>query len=182
MYGGRLTDKKPETVPSMRGEVLKRKEKSFCRLAALYPDLKRAALEAGFKDPEKALAKLLSREDIAAEIGRISRNAREVFRNVAASGLYRLACGDSGDAMTLVFSECVPLTRLKEMDLSAVQEIKRTDKGVEVKFCDRIKALDKLRELADSDSAHGSGSLIDAIRRSAEALSCAAPGGDGNEL
>lgn len=149
-------------------------------MAAVYADLRRAAREAGYKEPGKALVKMITRDDIAAEIRKMSGNSRSVFRSTAAGALYRLACGDVSDAMTLALSDCVPLTRLKEMDLSAVQEIKRTDKGVEIKFCDRIKALDKLSGLEDEDAARGSGSLIDAILRSAEALSGTSPEEDGH--
>ena len=150
---------------------MKKREKDFCRLAAVYADLNRAAREAGYKKPEKALPKLVTRSDIAAEIRRMSENSRSIYRDAAAGGLYRLACGDPADAMTVALCDSVPLTRLKEMDLSAVQEIKRTDRGVEIKFCDRIKALDRLAELTDSGVSQSAGSLIEAIMRSAEALS-----------
>ena len=161
---------------------MKKREKDFCRLTAVYADVLRAAREAGYKKPEQALSKLITRGDIAAEIRRMSENSRSVYRDAAAGGLYRLACGAPGDAITLALCDSVPLSRLKELELSAVQEIKRTDKGVEIKFCDRIKALDKLAELEDRGASKGAGSLIDAITRSAQALSASPVEEDAREV
>ncbi len=75
------------------------------------------------------------------------------------------------DALTLLYRDDLSEEDLRMLDLRNVSEIKRTDKGIEVKFCDRIKAIDKLQELLDSGAEHGNGSgLLDAILSSAEAL------------
>ena len=75
------------------------------------------------------------------------------------------------DALTLLYRDDLSEEDLGMLDLRNVSEIKRTDKGIEVKFCDRIKAIDKLQELLGSGEEQGNGSgLLDAILSSAEAL------------
>lgn len=149
---------------------MKVREKEFCRLMAVYADPRRAAREAGYRRPETVLSQLLTREDIAQEIEKLSTNAQKIYRSTVACGLFRLACGDVGDAAELALSDKLGVERLRELDLSCVQEIKRTDKGVELKLCDRIKALDRLAEMIGESSEYGGG-LEEAMLRSAQALS-----------
>lgn len=150
---------------------MKPRERQFCRLLTVCADPLLAAEKAGFRDPLKALADLTGREDIAAEIRRLSENIRSIYQSTAVCGLYRLACGGVGDALTLVYSDALTPEKLRELDLNSVQEIKRTDKGIEIKFCDRVKALDKLGEMLTAEGGKNtSGGLLDAIVRSAEAI------------
>lgn len=150
---------------------MKPKEKEFCRQMTMTADPVRAAKQAGFRRAERSAAQLLSRSDIAEEIRRLSGNLRSIYESTALCGLYRLACGGVGDALTPVFGESLSPDDLGTLDLSCVSEIRRTDKGVEVKLCDRIKAMDKLFELIGSPREQGSGSLLEAMALSAEALS-----------
>ena len=151
---------------------MKTKEKEFCRLTALTADPLRAAREAGYKRPEESLSKLIGREDIAEEIRRLSRNMRSVYESTAVCGLYRLAYGGVGDALTLLYGDHFAPEELRKMDLTRVSEIKRTDKGVEIRFCDRVKAIDKLCELlGGSRDPEASGGLLEAMLLSAKALS-----------
>ena len=151
---------------------MKPREKEFCRLMTVYADPVRAAREAGYKHPEKAWSELSAREEIVGEIRRRSENIRSIYESTAVCGLYRLAYGGAGDALTLLYREKLSEDELHRLDLRNVSEIKRTDKSVEVRFCDRIKAIEKLKELLESGSKQGSGTgLLDAILLSAEALS-----------
>ena len=150
---------------------MKKKEKEFCRQMTVTADPVRAARQAGYRRPEKSAAQLLAREDIAEEIRRLCANLRSIYESTALCGLYRLACGGVGDALVPVFSENLLPEELGDLDLSCVSEIKRTDKGVEVKLCDRIKAMDKLFELIGAPGEQGTGSLMEAMVLSAEALS-----------
>ena len=105
------------------------------------------------------------------EIRRRCENIRSIYESTAVCGLYRLAYGGVSDALTLLYRDDLSEEDLRMLDLRNVSEIKRTDKGIEVKFCDRIKAIDKLQELLGSGTEHGNGSgLLDAILSSAEAL------------
>lgn len=151
---------------------MKPREKEFCRLMTVFADPVKAARQAGYKYPEKAWPELAARKEIAREIRRRCENIRSIYESTAICGLYRLAYGDSGDALSLLYREHFGEEELRELDLRNVSEIKRTDKGVEIRFCDRIKAVDKLQEAFGSSSENGGGSgLLDAIMLSAQALS-----------
>ena len=151
---------------------MKPREKEFCRLMTVYADPKRAAGEAGYKHPESAWLNLMGREDIAEEIRRLSRNIRSVYESTAISGLYKLAFGGVSDALALLYDKDMTPESMSKLDLSCVSEIKRTDKGVEIKFCDRMKAMAQLLQHLDQDEGSSSSSgLLDAMMLSAEALS-----------
>lgn len=87
-------------------------------------------------------------------------------------GFRRLAFGDIQDAVKLLFeSEENVLSVLPELDLFNVSEIKRQKGGgMEIKFFDRIKALEKLREITDSDSGQAAVSFYDALEKSAGSI------------
>lgn len=150
---------------------MKPREKEFCRLMTIYGDPIQAARQAGFKHPENAWPELCAREEIVSEIRRRSESIRSIFESTAACGLYRLAYGGVSDALTLLYREQLSEDDLKTLDLRNVSEIKRTDKGIEIRFCDRIKAVERLHELLSADAEQeGSTGLLDAILLSAEAL------------
>ena len=59
--------------------------------------------------------------------------------------------------------------KLRNMDLFLVSEIKKPrDGNMEIKFFDRLKALEKLEQQVDSDG--GAQRLIEAIERGARSL------------
>lgn len=149
---------------------MKPKEKEFCRLLALYAEPLRAARAAGYKHPERSVCRLMGREDVAGEVSRLSRQLRSLYENVALSGLYRLAYGGVGDAPALLYREHFAPEELAKLDLSSVSEIKRTDKGVEIRFCDRAKAIAQLFEQLGVGAEKEAGGLIEAMRLSAQAL------------
>ena len=73
------------------------------------------------------------------------------------NGLKKLAFGNVSDAVSLLFlSDEDALLKLPELNLYNVSEIKRPrGGGMEIKFFDRIKACERLKEYAgdaDSDS------------------------------
>ena len=151
---------------------MKPKEKEFCRLTALCGEPSRAAYMAGYRHPERRWQQLLCREDIAAEIKRYASLLRSVYEDTAVGGLYRIAFGAHNDALRLLYRENLSDAELNDLDLSSVAEIKRTkDKSVEIKFVDRVKAIDKLNEIFNSSQELNSpGGLVEAIRLSAQAL------------
>lgn len=151
---------------------MKKKEMAFCRLTAVTGNPHTAAVRAGYRRPDEAWPELIARRDIADEIGRVTREVSKVFRDTLMCAALRLTAADNNDAVKLVYREQVSDDELREMDLSGIAEIKRTkDKSVEIKFFDRLKALDRLSELsgADADSAP-EGGLLEAMRLSAQAL------------
>lgn len=150
---------------------MKPKEKEFCRFMTVHGDPQRAAVQAGYKEAQSVWPELMAREDVAQEISRRMKNIRSIYRSTAVCGLYRLAYGDITDALTLLVSDHIGESALRGLDLACIAEIKRTDKSVEMKFCDRLKAIDRLAQIltSDGDAASGS-SLIEAMMRSAEAI------------
>ena len=84
-------------------------------------------------------------------------------------GLYRLAFGEITDAISLLFEdEETVLEKLPTLNLFNISEIKRPKGGgMEIKFFDRIRALEKLRELSTQKGDQGL-SFYEALEKSAE--------------
>lgn len=87
-------------------------------------------------------------------------------------GLGRLAFGNIQDAITLLFeTEESILSVLPSLDLFNVSEIKRQKGGaMEIKFFDRLKAFEKLKEIIGTDERQSCASFYDAIEKSAGKL------------
>lgn len=153
----------------MKKKSLSSKEKEFCRLYLSLADSAAAAEKAGFTgDFAKTGNVLLSRSDITEEIGRLCSLQRKSMSKMAAVGYQRLAFGSIADAVSLLYMESPSPDALRKMDLFLVSEIKRPKDGsMEIKFFDRMKALEKLSEGVEGD---GAASFYEAICRSAQVL------------
>lgn len=94
---------------------------------------------------------------------------KKITEKEICEGLRRLAFGDITDAIILLYeSEENIINLLPSLDLFNVSEIKRPKGGgMEIKFFDRLKALEKLRELADYNSEGGTSSFYEALERGA---------------
>lgn len=96
---------------------------------------------------------------------------RKPDRNDVISGYYRLAFGCFTDAVSLLFDDEVTATKIQELDLFNISEIKRKKNGeVEIKFFDRLKALEKLENTSCDKGENGVYSLYSAIEKGASAL------------
>ena len=84
-------------------------------------------------------------------------------------GLFNLAFGDISDAVSLLYlSDEEALERLPKLNLFNVSEIKRPKGGgMEIKFFDRIKACEKLREHTTVKNDEGL-SFYQALEKSVE--------------
>lgn len=154
----------------MKKKGLTSKEKEFCRLYLSIADPTEAALRAGYtKESQKAGNQLLARGDIAEEIERLCNVQKKSMAKMATMGYQRLAFGSIADAVSLLYMENPSQETLRKMDLFSVSEIKRPKDGsMEIKFFDRMKALEKLSGSEEGDTAEY---FYDAIRRSAQILS-----------
>lgn len=65
--------------------------------------------------------------------------------------LRKLADRPVNDAVKLAFLTPETADQARDLDLSGLTELKRTDKSVEVKFVDQIKVLEMMRELMEQD-------------------------------
>ena len=152
---------------------LKSREKLFCLFYCQCRSPRLAAASAGYRIfSARAAARLISRPDIQAEIEKID-SVMPVTHSEIVSGCRTLAFGSAADAFSLILCGDEELTaeRIEALNLMNVSEIKRPKGGgIEIKFFDRLKALEKLYELS---SAQGDGEapfFYDAIEKSAAAL------------
>lgn len=108
---------------------------------------------AGFDEPEKAGIELLSKDEVAEKIRCIFNERKKGLSVHACSGYERLAFGSIADAVSLMFCENPTHSELERLDLFNVAEIKRPKEGaMEIKFFDRLRALEKLEQLEGSDT------------------------------
>lgn len=154
---------------------MKRNTKSklnpFCCNYVLLGSIEEAAVRIGIPR-ENALSEgveLLKTDECQQLISQL-RQILSDSGNVTA-GLKRLAFGNCSDAIYLVFAdELPPASVIEKLDLFNVSEIKRVKGGgVEVKFFDRLKALEKLFELENAFSGRDKEeSLIQALSANVE--------------
>ncbi len=145
------------------------KEKLFCTYYSLSRNGREAAAKSGYVFPEKSALRLLKRENVIAEIERLDESRKRNERDISA-GYFRLAFGCVSDAVKLIFSDEVDTERIEEMDLFNISEIKRKKGGdIEIKFFDRLKALQQLYEMTEPSGACDSG-FYSAIEKGAAAL------------
>lgn len=108
--------------------------------------------------------KLLARDDIQNEISRLVKSKEKLARTLASVGYQRLAFGNTSDAVSLIYSEDPGEADIGSMDLFMISEIKKPKDGsIEIKFFDRLKALEKLEQIS-SDSPFAN--FFDAIGES----------------
>ncbi len=153
----------------MNEKRLTKKELDFCRIFVRLRNPKESAIRAGFEIlPEYRAIGLLSKKEIRNKIHEFEKET-SADENLISAGLQRLAFGSIGDAVKLIISASESATPdIDSLDLFNVAEIKYTcGKGMEIKFFDRLKALEKLSEISQSATQSGALSFYEAIERSA---------------
>ncbi|MBQ6570260.1 MAG: terminase small subunit [Clostridia bacterium] len=127
------------------------KEKKFCLYYANTRNVREAAARAGYGVlSELTGMRLLAKSEIRDYIDKIEKSLPQ--ENLARAGLERLAFGSISDAVKLIFCDTEKLDpdALDAMELYCVSEIKRPKGGgLEIKFFDRLKALEKLLGISD---------------------------------
>lgn len=146
------------------------KEKLFCTYYSLNRNARESAARSGYMFPEKAAVRLLKRKEILAFTEELDKQRKADKKDIA-QGYVRLAFGCVSDAIRLLFNEEPETSEIEKMDLFNISEIKRKKGGdIEIKFFDRLKALEKLQQLCDEKDYSTASSLYGAIASSAEAL------------
>lgn len=149
---------------------LSSKERLFCTYYCISRNGREAATKSGYMFPEKNAVRLLEKKEVAEEIEKIDREKRAKSSDVI-SGYYRLAFGCFADAISLLFKEDITAEELQKMDLYNISDIRRKKGGdIEIKFFDRIKALEHLEEISSGEEKSTAHSLLDAIEKGAAAL------------
>jgi len=117
--------------------------------------------------PEQTGQQLLMREDVIAKVKKYRDTRLNDLRFMALLGYERLAFGSIADCVQLLYKENPTLQELESMDLFLISEIKRPKDGaMEIKFFDRLKALEKLCE-AQQSSQENSMPFYKALENSA---------------
>ena len=141
----------------------KRDDGVFCRTYLRTMDPEQAAEAVGRRDGFSMLGSATvrkrldrMREDAAGQVRR-----EDVIRRLA-----QLAFGRANDAIALALSPERESRNVAKMDLSAVSEFKVTDKGgVEIRFLDRVKALEALCVLLERQEGEaGAEAFLRALR------------------
>lgn len=89
----------------------------------------------------------------------------------------RIASCRVNDAVKLAFLEGGWPEMIDEMDLAALTELKRSGNGaVEMKFINRVDALERLLELTDGRENEKAEALFRALERNAEGCAAAEEG------
>lgn len=139
---------------------LTRRERLFCTVYAGCFNGREAAYKAGYTVCPELHAKMLLRNRLIREqIEQISKENKITIEEVKA-GLRRIAFASSADAVKLILEENTSALDVESLDLFNVSEIKKPKGGgLEIKFFDRIKALEKLGELTDRADSQNTGCL-----------------------
>ena len=144
---------------------LSRKEKLFCLYYAQSRNGREAAAKAGYAAPEQTAARLLQNAQIRQEVSSV-QNASCAAPDELLAGYRKLAFGSGTDALRLLFGS-VPPEDFDALDLFNVAEIKKPKDGaLEIKFFDRLKALEHLEALAQQDRPDSGLPLYRALMRS----------------
>lgn len=156
-----------------KAQALNGKEKMFCSFFSESRNARSAAAKAGYGVfTQRTAVKLMSRDEIRREIERVDR-IRLVSTDEVIAGYRQLAFGSVADAIKLIYSDENPGSYEAEgLDLFNVSEIKRPKGGgIEIKFFDRMKALEHLEELSNADGGEDSAvPFYMALEKSAAAL------------
>lgn len=153
----------------MNEKKLTKKEKEFCRWYVRLRNPHEAALRSGFTLlPEHRALSLLGKKNIREKIAELEKESL-ADSNLVSAGLQRLAFGSVSDAIKLILSVNENKSPdIDTLDLFNVSEIKITNgKGMEIKFFDRLKALERLSDLSRDDGSEGILSFYEAIEKSA---------------
>lgn len=159
----------------MNENKLTKKELEFCRWYARLRNPKEAAIKSGYTVlPEYRGINLLSKKHIVCKIKEFEKE-NQADSNLISAGLSRLAFSSVSDAVKLILSANSDNPPTPDtLDLFNVSEIKFTSgKGMEIKFFDRLKALEQLSKLSENTLNSSALSFYEALERSTN--------GDSNE-
>lgn len=135
-------------MDNFKRKNLTEREQYFCYHYINTGNLREAAALAGYnKEAEKKGIQLLTKKSVKEEVERLYNEKKKNLLYKACMGYERLAFGSVADAIRLLYIDKLEKINLESMDLFNISEIKRPKDGaMEIKFFDRIKALEKLEQ------------------------------------
>lgn len=152
---------------------LSKREDQFCWQYAATQNAREAAIRAGYGAlfAEQTAARLMKNEAVKARLTALSSEQEQRTKSVRV-GLERLAFGPIADAVTLLCAEDAASVDIQSLDLFSVAEIKRPKGGgFEIKFFDRLKALERLALMDEKTGSQGAVPFYRAIEQGVLALS-----------
>ncbi len=153
----------------MKRKKLTKKELLFCHWFSVLSNAREAAAKSGYTNPEKSGVKLLLKDEIVRSIEKYK--SMNVSRNEITSGLRRLSFGSIADCIKLLQNDEIGFEEIENMDLFNISEIKKPKGGgMEIKFFDRTKAIEKLNEICTERQDEGAVPFYDAIEKGADAI------------
>lgn len=161
-----------EKIAKADPEKLTGKQEDFCRLYVSLGSVSEAARLSGHKFPGARLAgeRLLERPEIRKRVKRLKEAQKTAaLRDTALRGLCRAALCDPADAFRLLTLEDEALKEaVTQAELLCVAEVKRQKGVTEIKFIDRVKALETVCRLAEESEGEklGAADLISAVKAS----------------
>lgn len=152
-------------------ENLTQKEKLFCSYYAQTRNLRESAGRAGYTLwPEKTALKLIGKTLIKNEIEAQIEQCK--FKNEVSVGLRRLAFGNVSDPIKLLMMSEDDSFDIERLDLFNVSEIKKPKTGgMEIKFFDRFKALEKLMNISQDSQVASTMPFYQALEKGAKDIS-----------
>ncbi len=103
---------------------------------------------ADMQNDKENIRELILSENIREEIKKIYEVKKQNLAIKAEIGYERLAFGEISDPIKLMFVKNYDENQIKNMNLFNISEIKRLKDGtIEIKFFDRMKALEKLHQI-----------------------------------
>lgn len=147
-----------------KSKTISAKEWLFCRYYSRTRNAREAASRAGYRlYPEKTGERLLKKPSVIKEI----RDMREeVSKDELVSGLKRMAFGSVSDALRLLYEETIDKEELEKLDLFNISEIKKAKGGgLEIKFFDRLRALERLAVICEEQDEFAARSFFESISK-----------------
>lgn len=127
---------------------LSSKEKTFCYYLVETGNPIEAFSIADMKLGKENIQELMTDKNIREEIKKIYEIKKQNLAIKAEIGYERLAFGEISDPVKLMFIKDYDENQIKNMNLFNISEIKRLKDGtIEIKFFDRMKALEKLHQI-----------------------------------
>lgn len=97
------------------------------------------------------------------------RHMNKETEQTVLEGYRKIAFADISDPVRLLFCDEITAARLKKMDLFSIAEIKRPKGGgMEIKFFDRIRALQCMQQLGQEET--GGSEIYMALEKGSQAL------------
>lgn len=94
----------------------------------------------------------------------------EELRRTVVEGYQKLALGPVGDAVRLMMAEEGDWLDYQKLDLMNLAEVRRGKGSIELKFFDRLAALDRLAQLAREEESQGLDRFCAALSQGAREL------------